>query len=175
MRGIALFFRAYRDVAFMKYVVDYCEGFGWYWEPQDPQMPHINVLDFAVFPKMSRNHCELVRKRVGTKVLKEDEIWEGAQAIWNTMPFCDITRSFVLSYRTTKKIVEVKGNKGELHANVQKDFMDTETGIVRRDYNTLEAPKATREIRKIEIHVVLQRVFKFNCESQETESKKVLR
>ena len=110
MRGIALFFRAYRDVAFMKYVVDYCEGFGWYWEPQDPQMPHINVLDFAVFPKMSRNHCELVRKRVGTKVLKEDEIWEGAQAIWNTMPFCDITRSFVLSYRTTKKIVEVKGN-----------------------------------------------------------------
>jgi len=28
--------------------------------------------------------------------------------------------------------------------------MDTETGIVRRDDNILEAPKATREIRKLE-------------------------
>ena len=27
----------HRDVAFMKYVVDYCERFGWYWEPQGPQ------------------------------------------------------------------------------------------------------------------------------------------
>jgi len=49
----------HRDVTFMKYVVDYCERFGWYWEPQGPQMPHINVLDLAVFSKMSRNHCEL--------------------------------------------------------------------------------------------------------------------
>ena len=71
MRGNA---GPHRDVAFMKYVVDYCERFGWYWEPQGPQMPHINVLDLAVFPKMSRNHCELVRKRGGTKVLKEDEL-----------------------------------------------------------------------------------------------------
>ena len=42
-------------------------------------------------------------------MLKEDEIWEGAQAVWNTMPSCDIARSFVLSYRTAKEIVEVKG------------------------------------------------------------------
>ena len=35
-----------------------------------------------------------------------------------------------------------------MHANVRKDFIDTETGIVRRYDNILEAPKATREIRK---------------------------
>ncbi len=37
-----------------------------------------------------------------------------------------------------------------MHANVRKDFMDDETGIVRRDDNILEAPKATREMRKLE-------------------------
>jgi len=80
-----------------------------------------------------------------------------AQAVWNLMPSCDIARSFVLSYRTAKKIVEVKGDncflsgkKGGLHANVRKDFMDTETGIVRRDDKILEAPKVTREIRKLQ-------------------------
>ena len=40
------------------------------------------------------------------------------------------------------------GKKGGLHANVREDFMDTETGIVWRDDNILEVPKATREIRK---------------------------
>ena len=44
----------------------------------------------------------------------------------------------------------LSGKKGGLHANVRKDFMDTETGIVRRDNNILEAPNATREIRKLE-------------------------
>ena len=43
-------------------------------------------------------------------------MWEGAQAVWNTMPSCDIARSFVLSYRAAKKIVEVRGHE------LMKDF-----------------------------------------------------
>jgi len=56
---------------------------------------------------------------------------------------------------TAKKIVEVigdncllSGKKGGLHPNVRKDFVYTETVIVRRYDNISEAPKATREIRK---------------------------
>ena len=44
----------------------------------------------------------------------------------------------------------LSGKKGGLHANVRKDFTDTEPGIVRRYNNILEAPKTTREIRKLE-------------------------
>ena len=72
-------------------------------------MPHINALDLAVFSKMPRNHCELVRKRGGMRVMKEDEIWDGAERVWRNMQSCDITRSFVLSYWVAKKIVAVKG------------------------------------------------------------------
>jgi len=41
----------------------------------------------------------------------------------------------------------ISGKKGGLHANIRKDFKDTETGILRRYDNILKAPKATREIR----------------------------
>ena len=141
MRGIALFFRAIMQDrivmlplrSMLLITVKDLVGIG----NRKVHRCHTYVLDLALFPKMSRNHCELVRKVGGTKVLQEDESWNGAQAVWHTMPSCDIARSFVLSYRTAKKIVEVKGDnyflsgkKGGLHANVRKDFMDTETGIV---------------------------------------------
>lgn len=146
----------HRDERFMNYVKDFCERMGWYWEPQGPQMPHINVLDLAVFPQMSRNHCELVRRRGGMRVLKEDEIWDGAENVWRHMPSCDVARAFVLSYRIAKKIVSVKGDnsfltgkKGGLHSNVRKDFKDTEKGIERRDDKIFEAPNATRQVRSL--------------------------
>ena len=101
--------RLHHDKLFMKFVKDFCERRGWYWEPQGPQMPHINVLDLAVFPKMPRNYCELVRKRGGMRVMKEDKIWDRAERVWRNMTSCDIARSFVLSYWAAKKIVAVKG------------------------------------------------------------------
>ncbi|CAJ1931219.1 unnamed protein product [Cylindrotheca closterium] len=47
-----------------------CEQRGWHWEPQAPQMPHINNLDLSVFPCMSRRHCAAARERGGLHVLK---------------------------------------------------------------------------------------------------------
>ena len=146
----------HRDRPFLNFVESFCERKGWYWEPQGPQMPHINVLDLCIFPKMSRNHCELVRKRGGMRVMKEDEIWDGAEYIWRHMPSCDVARAFVLSYRIAKKIVSAKGDnnfltgkKGGLHSNVRKDFIDTATGIERRDDKIFEAPRATRQLRSL--------------------------
>ena len=39
--------------------------------------------------------------------------------------------------------------KGGLHANVWKDFIDTDTGVARRDELIAEAPKATRQLRPL--------------------------
>ena len=88
--------------------------------------------------------------------MKEDEIWDGAEYIWRHMPSCDVARAFVLSYRIAKKIVSAKGDnnfltgkKGGLHSNVRKDFIDTATGIERRDDKIFEAPRATRQLRSL--------------------------
>ena len=44
------------------------------WEPQDPQMPHMNNLDLAFFPKMMRRHSALL-KFYFKKMAPADEIW----------------------------------------------------------------------------------------------------
>ncbi len=43
----------HQDGTFKQYVEDQCRERGWKWEPQAPQMPHMNNLDLAVFPAMS--------------------------------------------------------------------------------------------------------------------------
>ena len=53
------------EQGFIKYIRTSCEREGWVWEPQAAQMPHINVLDLAVFPCISRRHCAIARKKVG--------------------------------------------------------------------------------------------------------------
>ena len=68
-------------------------------------MPHINVLDLAVFPAMSRRHNHLSRSLRGIRVLKEDEIWSGAVEVWKKLPSSTIVNSFVLAGRVVKKIL----------------------------------------------------------------------
>ncbi|CAJ1966061.1 unnamed protein product [Cylindrotheca closterium] len=63
-----------------------CEQRGWHWEPQVPQMPHMNNLDLSVFPCMSRRHCAAARERGGLHVLKQDGIWDAAEDVWRTLP-----------------------------------------------------------------------------------------
>ena len=60
-------------------------------------MPHINVLDLAVFPCISRRHCSLACKLGGLHVLKEDEIWEQWLEVWKNLPNCKIANGYVLS------------------------------------------------------------------------------
>ena len=45
------------EASFLQFVRTSCEREGWAWEPQAAQMPHINVLDLAVFPCISRRNC----------------------------------------------------------------------------------------------------------------------
>ena len=96
------------DAAYHKFVREYCREKGWLWEPQGPQMPHINVLDLAVFPSMSKRHSHLARSLHGTRVLKEDEIWDVAQEVWENLPSCKIANAFTQAKRIAEKIVKCK-------------------------------------------------------------------
>jgi len=68
----------------------------------------MNVLDLAVFPCMSRRHSHESRSLHGTRVLKEDEIWESVVKVWNDLPSSKIANAFVLAKNRTE-IEETKG------------------------------------------------------------------
>ena len=130
----------HKDAKFAKFVRQFCDTKGWLWEPQGPQMPHVNVLDLAVFPAMSRRHSHLSRSLHGTRVLKEDEIWNAAVEVWKDLPSSKVANAFVLMKRVADKIIHTKGSndflsgvQGSIHCGVRPDFIDTEDGNVRRD------------------------------------------
>ena len=108
------------------------------WEPQGPQMPHMNVLDLAIFPAISRRHC--ARSVNGVKVLNEDEIWENALSVWQDLPSHKIANVFVLSKEIANKIMKAKGSndflsdaEGGLHACIREQFLPTDDGNTRID------------------------------------------
>jgi hypothetical protein len=136
----------HQEEEYLKYVKDYCSERGWHWEPQAPQMPHMNVLDLSVFPAMSRRHTALARERGGLCVLKEDDIWAAAEQVWRELPSSKIASGYIQSYRIAKKVVAVRGDNsflgvsGSIHVGVRKDFDETETGLRRKDGKVLSAP-----------------------------------
>ena len=134
------------ETSFLNYIRTSCEREGWAWEPQAAQMPHINVLDLAVFPCISKRHCSLSRKKGGLHVLKENEIWETALEVWKQLPNCKIARGYALSYRIAQKVIDNEGDnaflgksKG-LSSNIKQDFNDTHHGIARKDGKVIAAP-----------------------------------
>jgi len=92
---------------FLDFLREACAREGWIWEPQAAQMPHINVLDLAVFPCISRRHTALARKRGGLHV------------------------------RIAKKVINNNGDNtflGEekgISCGVREDFHDTLGGVRR--------------------------------------------
>lgn len=109
-----------------------CAANGWYWEPQAPQMPHLNVLDLAVFPAMSKRHSELTRRHTHS-VASKDVIWDAAEEVWARLPACKIARSFILAWRLAQVVITRKGantflGTRDMHARVREDFNDTVTG-----------------------------------------------
>ncbi len=129
------------ESAYINFVTEFCTSKGWHWEPQAPQMPHMNVLDLSVFPGMSRRHCSLARDRGGLHVLKEDEIWAAANDVWHQLPSCKIASGFVQAHRIAQKVInasggnEFLGNKSfdnGIHCDVRKDFNETTKGLSRR-------------------------------------------
>ena len=49
------------DATFHTFVKAFCDSKGWKWEPQAAQMPHLNNLDLAVFPMMSKRPSALLK------------------------------------------------------------------------------------------------------------------
>ena len=133
----------------------------WHVKPQAAQMPHMNNLDLAVFPAMSKRHTAESRKQHGLKVLKKNEIWKTANAVWHAMPSAVVARGFVCAARIADKVIKEGGGNSflgaggstssvhsSLHSDLRKDFYDTDYGIARRDGmhalpngTTLEKPR----------------------------------
>ena len=134
------------EADFVAFVKEYCRRKGWHWEPQAPQMPHMNVLDLSVFPNMSKRHTQLSRDREGLKVLSEDEIWEAAEKVWRSLPECKIASGYVQAYRIAAKVIAAKGGNsflgagGTIHVGVSGDFNETDNGLERKDGVAVAAP-----------------------------------
>ena len=127
------------EAQFKEWCMSECTRRGWHWEPQAPQMPHMNNLDLSVFPCMSRRHCEVTRRKGGLKVVQEDVIWDAAEQVWREIPSSKIASGFVQCSRIAKKVNPLKGNntlvgnkieKG-VHYGVRNDFnAETATGFI---------------------------------------------
>lgn len=124
----------HEEDAYKRAMSETCNEKGWRWEPQAPQMPHLNVCDLAVFPAMSKRHSELTRRHTQS-VASKDVIWNTAKQVWDDLPACKIARSFVLAWRLAKRVIANDGantflRTKEMHAGVREDFHDTDTGVV---------------------------------------------
>ena len=99
-------------------------------------MPHLNVLDLSVFPAMSKRHTALSRERGGLHVLKQDEIWDAAKDVWNTLPNCKIASAYVSAYNIAGEVIKEKGDntflgKGGLPSfGIRKNYTETNDGLV---------------------------------------------
>jgi len=126
----------HQDKKFMDFVIGMCQTKGWHWEPQAPQMPHMNNLDLAVFPTMSKQHSALLRQNSNKMALAE-EIWEKCESVWKQLASSTIARGFVLAYRLAPKVIKHKGTNEflcntDFHCNVQDDYYNTPKGIRKK-------------------------------------------
>ena len=58
----------HQNATYVNAVTSYCEAKGWHWEPQAPQMPHMNVLDLSVFDdRLPTNQDDSVKNSLAEK------------------------------------------------------------------------------------------------------------
>jgi hypothetical protein len=129
----------HQDRSLIQFCKQHCESMGWLWRPQAPQMPHMNNLDLAVFPAMSRQHAELLRSLNGNRMANPEKVWAAAKEVWDDLPSATIARGFILAFRIAEKVVKNKGSNnflqgkdGSLHSDVRRDFYDTTKGIAKK-------------------------------------------
>jgi hypothetical protein len=99
-------------------------------------MPHMNNLDLAVFPAMSKRHSALLHN-YSNKMAPREEIWKTAQTVWRELESASIARGYLLAYRIANKVIEYKGEntflqKQDFHSAIRSDFYDTEEGCKKR-------------------------------------------
>ena len=89
----------HNEAAYINYVKSHC-GFEWYyWEPQAPQMPHLNVLDLSFFCYVKKTYSSFLRMGwTALHVLKQNEIWDYSKDAWNNLPNYNIAYIFVSAF-----------------------------------------------------------------------------
>ena len=127
------------DKEFTDYTTSYCATNGYLWEPQAPQMPHMNNLDLAVFPCMSKRHTTNLRQRAIGKAVNRDEIWSACESVWRELPSSTIARGFVLAHHVAKQVIKYKGSNkflhnDDFHAGVRAQYYNTEKGVKPKVY-----------------------------------------
>ena len=126
----------HNEAAYINYVTSHCNLKGYHWEPQAPQMPHLNVLDLSVFPAMSKRHTALSRERGGLHVLKQDVIWDDAKDVLNTLPICKIASADVSAFNIAGEDLKEKGGNtflgkaGLPSFGIRKNYTETIDGLV---------------------------------------------
>ena len=124
------------DASYHNSVTEYCASQGWCWEPQLPKMPHLNNLDLAVFPEMSKEHSKLLQRN-SNRMATPEEIWSTAESVWKNMDSASIARGFILAYRIAQKVIDNGGTNTFLqtqnfHAGVLDEFLATPDGIKKK-------------------------------------------
>ena len=134
------------ETDFVAFLQVHCALKSYHWEPQAPQMPHMNNLDLSVFPAMSKRHTAMGRKRGGLRVLTGDEIWETAWRVWEELPSSKIASGFIQAYRIAAEVIKHRGSNaflgtcGTPHVGIRRDFKETATGLTRRDGKVFGPP-----------------------------------
>ena len=118
---------------FVRWIKEECKKRKILWEPQAPQMPHMNALDLAVFPSMSKAHSTMIRRN-GKMVASKDVIFTTASSVWHNMPAATIAKAFVHAWRIAEVVIRNKGSNTflrtkEFHTNIRKDFDETRSGV----------------------------------------------
>ena len=106
---------------------------GWKWEPQAPQMPHMNNIDLAIFPVMPKHHSALL-KAYSNKMSPADEIWKACESVWHELDSVLIARGFIFMHRIAGKVIIHKGTNTFLqkiyfNSGVRNSFYDTPDGV----------------------------------------------
>ena len=130
----------HNDKEFVDFCGSFCEARGWLWCPQAPQMPHMNNLDLAVFPCMSKHHRDFLRGHHGNSVADPDEVWKAAKQVWDDLPSATIACGYVLAYHIAEKVVQNKGSNtflqghdGSLHSGIRANFYATQNGVKKKN------------------------------------------
>ena len=122
----------HQDATFLNFCKDHCEVNEWLWEPQAAQMPHMNNLNLAVFPAMSKRHSDMLRD-YSNSVAPPDRIWEGVEAVWSRLESFTIARGYVLAHRIATEVISAKGcntflRGATFHCQIRKDFPPSKNG-----------------------------------------------
>lgn len=124
------------DGCFHTFVESFCESKDWKWEPHAPQMPHINNLDLAVFPMISKRHSSLL-KTYSNLQPPHEEIWRMAREVWSNLGSAEIARGCILAYPIAEKVIKSGGEntflrkKQQFHSGVRSDFYNTPENVAK--------------------------------------------